>query len=347
MLTVGGRRLLLPAGPLARGPPLISNPKEVQTYEKALSSAASELKRLWERVSPEVRQSFYTHYTPRVYGSSSLTSPLELFERQVSRVFERMRPPLGASSQQYGVYVQQLQIARVILKAAWTRLSQLQALEEFVVSRKGGEEDRYSFQTPVLPGGGMGSAGEELLSFRDFLDLLGSRKGAVPAYPDATARRPTVPLALAQGLARALQMLEFQAEMDAKVHRAFHELLLVTGTPLPCGPLQPLEEFAKEGPLYVEPRRPFFPASFFSYLLAAFSRESSTQLISDDALSTWAYQWTYEGAAQRLAELGERMNSNFAAVAAVKVSLVSRWAVQQPHDPAATTDLTCLAFSLL
>ncbi|CDJ60484.1 hypothetical protein, conserved [Eimeria maxima] len=347
VLTVSCRRILRSPEPRPRGPPLTSSLKEVQAYEKALTNAASELKRLWGRVSPEVRQSFYTHYTPRVYGSPSLTSPLELFERQVMRVFQKGRPPQGASKQQYGLYVQQLQIARVVLKAAWTRLSQLQALEEFVVSRKGIEEDRYFLQPTVLPGAGRSSPGEELLSFRDFLDLLGAKKAAVPAYPDAAARKPAVPLALAQGLARTLQTLEFQTEMDATVHRAFHELLLVTGTPLPCGPLQPLEEFVKQGPLFVEPQLPFFPTPFFSSLLAAFSRERSALLVSDELLSTWAYQWTYEGASQRLEEIGERMRSSAASAAAVKLALVSRWALLQPHDPAASTDLACLAFSLL
>ncbi|CDI83543.1 hypothetical protein, conserved [Eimeria acervulina] len=347
VVLMGFRRLLRPRLPVRIGPALTSNAKEVQMYEKAVRQATGELKRLWNRVSPEVRQSFYVHYSPKVYGSSSLTSPVELYERQVKKVCENERPPSGASAQEYGQYAYRLQVTRVVLKAAFARLSQLQTFEEFLLSTRGSEEDRYSVQPPVLPGVGLNSSDEELLSFRDFLDLLGSHRAAFPVFPDATARKPAVPIALAQGLARAVQTADFQTEMDAKVHRAFHELLLVTGTSLPCGSLQPLEEFAKQGPLFVEPQRPFFPVSFFSHLLAAFGRERSYQTLTDDALSTWAYQWTYEGASQRLAEIGERMRSSATLAAAVKVALVSRWALQQPHDPTASTDLVCLAFSLL
>ncbi|CDI74391.1 hypothetical protein, conserved [Eimeria praecox] len=345
-LMMGCRRIFRCKPPPARGPPLAASPKEMLLHEKALRNGAGELKRLWERVSPEVRQSFCSHYTPRVYGTSFLTSPLDLFEREAMRVFQK-RPPQGATPQQYGVYVQQLQIARVVMKAAWTRLSQLQALEEFVVAKRGSDEDRYFVQPPVLPGAGLSSPEEELVSFRDFLDILGSKERAFPVYADASARKAAVPLALAQGLAKALQTLEFQTEMDAKVHRAFHELLLITGTPLPCGPLLPLEELAKQGPLFAEPRRPFFPAAFFSSVLAAFSRERAAQPVSEEVISTWGYQWTYEGASQRLTEVGERMRSSAAAASAVKLSLVSHWAHQQPQDPAASTDLACLAFYLL
>ncbi|CDJ63451.1 hypothetical protein, conserved [Eimeria necatrix] len=346
VLTIASRRALKKTAQL-KGPLLTSNPEEVKMFEEALQDQVEGFKRLWETASPATRQSFHAHYTPKVQGSSPTTSPLNLFERQVSWLLQKNRPGKRATPEQQGQYAQMLQIAWVVIKAAEARLVCLKQLEEFLAKAHRSDESRLSVRNPFFPGGTWTTSGGGLLSFRGFMNLLEPEKAASAGCGEASATDEAVPKALAHSLANSIQMHELQLEMDAKVHQVFHELLLITGTALPCGPQRPIEELAKTGALFSEQRRPFFPVSFFASLLSSFSRIHKAQEIPEEIISTWMYQWTYEGVTQRLTELEDLIRENASATASVKKTLVNRWVLLGPEDANDSTDFACLAFSLL
>ena len=317
--------------------------QSLQHYKNELRLSASELQQAWDGASQTVRNVFGASYMPRVQGQPPPTDPLSMFQERVKEL--RATAPLEkASEQEKQKYILQLRIATVILRAASSRLASLKELDDFLVQKNMGTELALE-RTPIPPREELLKQKDDLLSFSQFVDMLGQGRVDISAVGNVKDKK--IPRSLAESLANYLQAVDLQAKHDEEAYRILRKLLDATGTVLPSGHLQELNELAENERIFAGDERPLFPSSFFACLMSGFEKMRRAESIPANNIATWANDWTVKGALDRLMELETQVLYLGSSSVSAKLTAVERWAKADSTKPPVYDDFGAMALGLL
>lgn len=206
----------------------------------------------------------------------------------------------GASDEDESPFALRLPLNTAILKAATTRASCFEKMQE-LLEKRGLQRTRLSLLALSLPG--VSELEEQianLASLLGFAKLLGNDR--MPNASTAGIAGAVMPRGVAKTLAEAVMATELAHKNGQRIRGCFNGFLLSVHSLVSCDLLLNVTQLAERTQMRQDEQSPIFPAACFSTFLGSLNKLPKNALPPSETFVSWATNSTANGTLQRVSE---------------------------------------------